>query len=129
MGIRNFHAQVQYGDWHGTSTADDHGQTNFRKYLENENLIKEGEFLVGIEMRSEEVHGSTQDDEVYVRVLVATGEGYDNIEAAVRSGKPIKVREVELRLKLNKFFGLFKRFAISISAGGMINGLDIETIE
>ena len=126
MGTRNFHAQVQYGDWNGTSTTDDHGQTNFRQYLENESLIKEGEFLVGIEMRSEEVHGSTQDDDVYVRALLATGGGYENIEAAAQSGKPIKVREVELRLKLNKFFGLFKRFAISISAGGMIDGLDIE---
>ena len=71
MGTRNFHAQVQYEDWKGTSTADDDGHTNFRKYLENEDLIKEDEFLVGIELWSGEVHGSSQDDDVYVRALIA----------------------------------------------------------
>lgn len=129
MGLHNFHASVQYDDWKGTAAADDHDQLNFRGYLAQKGLINEGEFLVAIEMWSGEVHKSTQDDDVYVRALLATGQGYDNIDAAVQSGKPLKVREVELRLKLNKFFGLFKRFAISVSAHGMIDGVDIETIE
>lgn len=126
MGVSNFHAIVQYGDWKGTASADDHDNTGLRNYLERENLINEGELLIGIEMWSGEVHAPTQEDEIYVRALLATDEGYDNISAAVESGNPLKVREVELRLKLNVFFGLFKRFAISISNHGIIDGLDIE---
>lgn len=129
MEIRNFHASVQYDDWKGSARADDHDLRSLISCLKEKNLIKDEEFLVGIEMYSGEVHTATQDENVDVRALLATGEGYDNISAAVQSGKPLKVREVELEMKLNEFFGFFKRFAISVSRDGIIDGLNIEAFE
>lgn len=125
MGQENFHASVQYGDMKGSAIADKHDNLCMSRYLESQGLIQEGEILVGIEMWSGEVHGRTQDRPVRVTAVVATGEGYDNISAAVDSGNPLHVRKIDLEMPLNEFFGLFKRFAVTISTGGIIEGRDI----
>lgn len=125
MGQENFHASVQYGDMKGSAIADKHDNLCMSRYLEEQGLIQEGEILIGIEMWSGEVHGRTQDRPVRVTAVVATGEGYDNISAAVDSGNPLHVRKIDLEMPLNEFFGLFKRFAVTISTGGIIEGRDI----
>jgi hypothetical protein len=125
MGQENFHASVQYGDMKGSAAADRHDNRCMSRYLEEQGLIQEGEILIGVEMWSGEVHGRTQDRPVFVKAVVATGEGYDNIRAAVDSGNPLHVRKIDLEMPLDEFFGLFKRFAVTISTGGIIEGRDI----
>ncbi|MBT9267981.1 hypothetical protein KKQ10_24160 [Pseudomonas sp. MG-9] len=53
---------------------------------------------------------------MYVTALVSSGEQYDTIHEEVMSGQPVQVRKIHLEMHLNEFFGLFKRFAISISS-------------
>jgi hypothetical protein len=115
MGQDTFQAGVQYNDMKGTAAADRHDNRDFSHYLKEKGLIKDGESLIGIEMWSGEVHGAVQDKPVYVTALVSSGKGYDNIHQEVMSGQPVRVRKIELEMHLNEFFGLFKRFAVSIS--------------
>lgn len=42
------------------------------------------------------------------------------------SGNPLQVRRVRFDMHLNEFFGLFKRFEICISSGGLIDRKEIE---
>lgn len=125
MGQESFHASVQYNDSTGTAAADDHDNHDMTVYLKEQGLIQEGETLVGVEMWSGEVHADTQDEPVYVTALVSSGDGYDNIQAAVDSGNPLHVRKINLEMPLNEFFGLFKRFKISISRHGLIDRREI----
>jgi hypothetical protein len=125
MGQENFHASVQYGDFKGTAAADRRDQDSISRYLEKEGLINQGEFLVGIEAYTSEVSGKPQVTDVSVTALVTKYEGYDDVQAAVDSGNPLKVRKIEFDLPLVDFFSLFKRFHITISSHGMIDQRDI----
>lgn len=126
MAQEKFYASVQYGDLKGTASADRNDNHSMDKLLKEKGLIQPGEFLIGIEMWSGEVHKQTQDDTVYVTALVTKAEGYDNVKAAVDSGTPLPVRKIRMDMHLNEFFGLFKRFEICISSGGLIDGREIE---
>jgi hypothetical protein len=126
MGQEKFYASVQYGDMKGTASADRHDDYTMEKCLEEKGLIQADEMLVGVSMWSGEVHERTQDKTVYVTALVTRAEGYENLKAAVDSGNPLQVRKIRLDMHLNEFFGLFKRFEICISNGGLIDRKDIE---
>lgn len=125
MGQENFHASVQYGDFKGTAAADRRDQNSISQYLEKEGLINQGEFLVGIEAYASELSGKPQVTDISVTALVTKYEGYDDVQAAVDSGNPLKVRKIQFDLSLVDFFSLFKRFQISISSHGMIDQRDI----
>jgi hypothetical protein len=85
--------------------------------------------LVGVSMWSGEVHERTQNETVYVTAILTKAEGYENVKAAVDSGNPLQVRRVRFDMHLNEFFGLFKRFEICISSGGLIDRKEIEFFE
>lgn len=125
MGQDNFHASVQYGDFKGTAAADRHDTKDISKYLVSQGLINEGEFLVGIEVYATELMGSPKVTDVDVTVLVTKYEGYENVQTAVDTGEPLKVRKVRFEMPIVDFFTLFKRFQISISSHGMLNNRDI----
>lgn len=125
MGQESFCASVQYDDMKGTAASDRNDNRSMEKYLKQQGLIQDGEFLIGIEMWSGEVHGETQDKPVYVTALVTTAETFENAKADVQSGKPLHVRKIKFDMKLNEFFGLFKRFAIAISSDGLLDHRDI----
>ena len=125
MGQENFHASVQYNDLKGSAAADRHDQRDMSRYLEQQGLIQEGEWLVGIQMWSGEVHGEEQEKPVFVTALVTRGDGYDNVKAAVNSGNPLSVRKIRLEMTLPQFFGLFKRFEICLSSDGLIEQCEI----
>lgn len=121
-----FKAGTQYGDWKGTSAADDHDRLDMRHYLEGQGLLKGGEQIVGIEMFSGEVHKETQDEKIYVTVLVAEAKETQTIKEMVNAGEILRVRKISIHLHLNEFFGLFKRFELCISRYGMLDGRDYE---
>jgi hypothetical protein len=124
MPTENFHASVQYNDLQGTAAADRHASRDFDEYLEKKGLIQNGEMVVGIEMSSLEVHTKTQDEPVYVSAFVTT-QDFDSIKNLLDAGKTLEVRKIRLEMKLNEFFGLFKRFQISISNGGLLDRQDV----
>lgn len=116
MSTEKFQANVQYDDFKGTAAADRHDNRDFFHYLEEKKLLKADELLIGIEMWSGEVHGPAQNEPAYVTALVSSGGRYENIHQEVISGEPVHVRKIRIEMPLNEFFGLFKRFAISISS-------------
>lgn len=126
MGQEDFHASVQYGDMKGTAAADRHDRAAMADYLKAKELIKDEEYLIGIQMYFGEVHKPMQQKPVYVTALAAAGEGYETIKNAVDSGEPLKVRKISFEMELSEFFGLFKRFEICISSHGLIDGRDIQ---
>jgi len=125
LGTENFHASVQYNDMTGTAAADRHDNRSMERYLAQQGLIQDGEFLIGVEMWSGEVHGETQDKPVYVTALVTNAETFEIAKAEIQSGKPLHVRKIKFDMKLNEFFGLFKRFAIAISSDGLLDHREI----
>lgn len=125
MGQENFHASVQYGDFKGAVAADRHDQNDIGKYLQTRGLINQGEFLVGIEAYATELMGKSQVTDVDVTALVTQYEGYENVQEAVDSGVPLRVRKIKLEMPLVEFFTLFKRFSLTISSHGLLNNLDI----
>jgi len=125
VSTENFRASVQYNDLKGTAAADRHDKHDLTHYLEEKHLIQDGEMLVGIEMSSLEVHARNQDEEIYVAALVARYPSFDNLQGAMNAGKTLHVRRIRLEMKLNEFFGFFKRFQVSISNGGIMDGRQI----
>ncbi len=125
MAQENFHASVQYDDLKGSAAADNHDKNKMSKYLEQQGLINADEMLIGIKMWSGEVHTKTQDNPISVTAIVTTSSGYENVKAAIDSGKPLHVRNIRFEMPLNEFFGLFKRFEICISNDGLIDRCDI----
>jgi hypothetical protein len=78
-------------------------------------LIKDGDTVVGVRLWSGEVHGKTQDKPVSVTAFVIDAAGFEEAARALDGNGPLDVREVRFELDLADFFGLFKRFEISIS--------------
>lgn len=124
MGQETFHAGTQYGDFTGSASADRRDGEHLAVYLEERGLIHAGEQVTALELYSGEVHAATQDSKVIVTVLLATGQGHDDIKAKIDSGAPLPVRKLRLEMYLNEFFGFFKRFNICISNHGMLERKD-----
>jgi hypothetical protein len=124
MTTGNFKASVQYNDWKGTSAADDADKKGASEWLKVNGHIEVGEFLLGIKMFAGENHG-THEDPVFVEFLITTPGDYDNVKSMLESSTgPIEVRSVRVEMTLIEFFGFFKRFDITLSRDGMLEGLE-----
>ncbi|MGE4264248.1 MAG: hypothetical protein AB7E46_07230 [Desulfovibrio sp.] len=129
MHPETFRASTQYGDMKGTACADKHDSITMLKFLEAKGHINSDESIVGITMFSGEVHQATQDNKIYVSVDVIKAPNFEAIKERVDSGKPLPVRRIKIKMHLNEFFGLFKRFEVCISGNGLLNGKEIEVLE
>lgn len=117
-----FKASTHYGDFTGTAAADNLELHGLHEHLKDQDLIKEGEYLVGIEASTSAPLASTaQIHSLSVIALVTNNNGYANTLEAIDSGSPLKIRKVKLELPIAHFFSLFKQFQISISKKGMID--------
>lgn len=71
-----------------------------------------------------ENHG-THEDPVFVEFLITTPGDFDNIKSMIESSEgSIEVRSVKIDMALTEFFGLFKRFDVTLSSDGMLEGLE-----
>lgn len=123
MTIETFSASTQYNDWKGSSAADDADKIGASRWLKENGHMSETEFLVGVTIFAGESHGEHVDP-VYVEFLIMAQGDYENARLEIeRSSEHVEVRRVRIDLKLKEFFGLFKRFAITLSRGGMLEGL------
>lgn len=118
MPTKKFRASVQYGDWKGSAAADDADTEKAYHWLKEKKKIRPDEFIVGITLWAGENHGEHKDP-VYVTFLLATPAKHDAVQDQIKAGS-ITVREVDVKIKVVDFFGLFKRFSIAISAHGML---------
>jgi hypothetical protein len=97
--MERFRASTQYGDWRGTSAADDSDEQSLEQYLIQNGLKVEDEFLLAIKLFS------VQD--VSVRAFLMPGHtALSTVQAALPKRKgPVRVRELELNLTLSEFVG------------------------
>lgn len=125
MASEVFRAAVQYGDMKGTASLDHHDQGTATRYLEGIGALQPDELVVAIEMWSGEVHDTLQLKPVYVTFLVGQFTKYETFKDAAESGKPVQLRAIKCTMKLEEFFGLFKRFSVKVSTDGLLTGKEI----
>lgn len=124
MTTDTFRASVQYNDTKGTSAADDADKNGASEWLKENGHIEDGEFLMGIKMFAGENHG-THEDPIFVEFLITTPDDFDNVKSMIESSTgPIEVRSVRTEMALTDFFGLFKRFDVTLSRDSMLEGLE-----
>ncbi len=120
--MNTFKASVQYNDMKGSTAADRADKENAAKWLKDNDLISDEEFVVGVKMWAEENHG-THDDPIYVTFFVTDLNGHPDIPSLLAaSGDVIEARRVRVDMNLVDFFGLFKRLEITLSNGGVLEG-------
>ena len=108
-----FKASIQYDDWKGTAAADSADQENLRSLLLSEGLLANDETIVGIKAWIGENQGGKVQP-ASIEVLVVPMAEYP---ARLRQD-PVKVKCISKDMPVEKFVGLFKRFAIAISSHG-----------
>lgn len=126
--MTQFSSSVQYNDLKGTVSADRADMTDARKWLLDQGLINEDEFVIGIEMFAGENHGEHRDP-VSVRFLVSGLNGYQNIPEMIQNTPaPLPVKEIQKDMNVSDFFALFKRFNVTLSNDGMLEGTEFSAI-
>lgn len=120
--METFRASVQYNDLKGSVAADNADMTDAAKWLKDNGHINDDEFVIGISMWAGENHG-THEDPVSVKFLISGLNGYDNIPEMIQaSGDPIQVKVVRADMNIADFMALFKRFEVTLSNSGLIEG-------
>jgi hypothetical protein len=76
-----------------------------------------------------ENHGK-HEDPIFVEFLLATPGDHDSVKAMIDAHNgPVFVRRVETDMPIAQFFGFFKRFSVSLSSHGMLDGRDYTYVE
>ncbi|QXB54381.1 hypothetical protein [Aeromonas sp. FDAARGOS 1415] len=116
-----FEPGVQYKDLDGSVHADRDDNQNATDYLRNHHHISENSFVLGIQVYSS-VH-NVREHTLTVRFLHSNIGGYDNIQEKMKAeGDALALNEIEIDMPYNEFFGLFKRFSLTLSPNGLLEG-------
>lgn len=118
--MTTFKASVQYGDWEGTSAADDADQADLLKHLKDNKLINANEHLIATSLWVGENHGGKL-GLVSARAYLYTlqNPNFATVKAALDATVgPIPVRIVNLEMSLEQYIGLFKRFDVMLTRRG-----------
>ena len=122
--METFIASVQYNDLKGTVAADRADKNDPSTWLRENGHINDEELVLGISIFIGENHGKHKDP-IYVHFLVSELHGHSNVPDLLENfPKPIQVRKIQLAMNLVDFFGLFKRFSVTLSTNGMLEGVD-----
>ncbi|MCF8476371.1 MAG: hypothetical protein K9G60_05030 [Pseudolabrys sp.] len=123
MATDSFRAGVQYGDWTGTTAADDADGKTFRDLLIERGLMDpEQEFLIGASLYVGENHGGKV-QMPYLHAVMVEGTKFDDIQPRLKKqADPIATKRIDLELTFEEFLILFKRFNVVITR----RGLDLE---
>ncbi|MEX0827461.1 MAG: hypothetical protein WD005_00750 [Haliea sp.] len=121
-----FRAGVQYGDLKGSASADNADMTDAFKFLKEKGYITNGEFVVGVSLWVGENHGR-HEDPVSVRFYITDLGGHANIpEKLENSNDPVPLKEISMDMDIADFLALFKRFSVTLSNGGLLEGREID---
>ena len=127
--METFKASVQYDDLKGSVAADRADMTDAGKWLEDNGHISSEEFVIGISMWTGDNHGQ-HIDPVSVKFLISELNNHENIPAMIEaSGENLQVKVLRLDMNIADFFALFKRFEITLSNNGLLEGKDYSEIE
>ncbi|MGO3214785.1 MAG: hypothetical protein ACTIJ4_01645 [Halomonas sp.] len=120
--MERFTASVQYNDIVGSSAADKADNNHATQWLKDNGHISDDEYILGIKLWAGENHG-THRDPVSVRFVVSDLKGFSNIPELIASyGDNITAKVIDLDMPIAEFLGLFKRFEVSLSNGGILEG-------
>jgi hypothetical protein len=115
-----FRASVQYNDFTGSSAADRADKGGPEDWLRSKNLMKPAEFVLGVDIWAGENPG-VHYDPITVHFLLTTG-SFDSVKQSIASDSGVvAVRRVTTEMGVADFMGLFKRFSVYLSPGGMLN--------
>ena len=119
--MSKFRASVHYGDWEGSSAADDADHLGLIKFLENKKLMDgDTEFLVGLELWIGENHGGVVMPPSIRCLIIRRAGDFETVASQLASQHdPLDLREIDLELSLNEFLGLFKRFSVVLTRRGL----------
>ncbi|ATC84315.1 MULTISPECIES: hypothetical protein [Pseudoalteromonas] len=127
--METFKASVQYNDLLGTAAADKADMEHASKWLEEKGHISEDEYVLGISMWAGENHGAHRDP-VSVKFVVSGLNGYSNIPEMIEATKhDLNVKEIRVEMTVAEFFALFKRFEVTLSNKGLLEGTTYSTTE
>ena len=116
-----FEASVQYKDFDGYVHADRDDNQNAKDYLRKHHNIPENSFVLGIQVYSSV--NNVRENTLTVRFLHSNVGGYDNIQEKMKAeGDALALNEVEIEMPYSEFFGLFKRFSLTLSPNGLLEG-------
>lgn len=115
-----FRASVQYNDLTGSSAADRADRGGPEEWLRGKGLMQNDEFVVGIELWVGENPGVHRDP-IAVHFLLTKG-GFDSVkETITKTSGAFATRRVTQDMPVAEFMGLFKRFSVTLSPGGMLS--------
>ncbi|CAH6885810.1 conserved hypothetical protein [Vibrio chagasii] len=121
-----FEPGVQYKDLEGRVHADRDDTQNATDYVRKHHGVPQDHFVFGIQVYSS-VH-NVRENTLTVRFLYSDVEGYDNIQEKMRAeGADLALKEIEVDMPYNEFFGLFKRFSLTLSNNGTLEGKHYQT--
>jgi hypothetical protein len=116
-----FEAGVQYKDLDGSVHADRDDNQDATDYLRKHHSIPEDSFVFGIQVYSS-VH-NVRENTLTVKFLYSNVGSYDNIlEKMETEGDALALNDIEIEMPYNEFFGLFKRFSLTLSSNGLLEG-------
>ena len=114
---KEFNADVQYNDLIGSTAADNNSAS---KWLKENGHINDGEFVVGMTMNIPENHTKRIED-VTVNFFISALNGYSSVpEMLKNTDNPILVSNIDVSMNVRDFFGLFKRFELTLSNKGLL---------
>ncbi|EOX4450792.1 TPA: hypothetical protein ACVOYP_002358 [Vibrio alginolyticus] len=123
-----FEPGVQYKDLDGGVHADRDDNQNATDYLRKHHHVPEDHFVFGIQVYSS-VH-DVQSNTLSVRFLHSNVAGYENIQQKMEAeGAELTLNEIEIDMPYNEFFGLFKRFSLTLSPNGLLEGKPYKAVE
>lgn len=124
-----FSASTQYNDYKGTVAADRSDSLSFQDYLKQNELISDGEYLVGYEIVFNENSGQPIPNPGIVAFVGQGGSIADVADQRTQDGV-VKLRAVEVfNLPIAEFFRFFKRFNVMFSNDQLkLTGSEYESI-
>lgn len=113
--MKNFRASVQYGDWKGTVSADEHDIGHILNVLKDRGLADDSDFLVAIDLFLGEMHGDKV-VEPYVTAYLVKARNFEEAEEFLNdTPDPLPMKEVTIDVTMEEFLLFFKRLSIAMS--------------
>lgn len=124
MSTDKFSASAQYNDFTGTAAADQADLSAASDWLKKTGVISRDELLVGYEMYvSPVLSGTSGTITISTTFLLARTDTLDTFAERVKAGD-VAVRKITRDLSPVEFFSLFKRFSVTLSSNGILEGQD-----
>ncbi|HHY0435699.1 TPA: hypothetical protein ACVU31_002488 [Vibrio parahaemolyticus] len=112
MYTETFTANVQYDDYLGTAAADDSDDDSLITWLREKGHAEDSEHMVGVEMFVSDLAVESDDDPVWVVILLE--DENDN-----------SIRSIRVNMSFEGFFSSFKRFNVKISRRGELTDEEV----